>query len=196
MARYISPYLEFAILTKPQNVNPPINDTEPTLLAKFYLGELIVGDPTTDSGPGNDLDWSKAFVVNPAGTNDKEKAGFGRYFFAAPYIDNTGSLTTDKVYVVVKGTVTHDSVDYTEGETFVATGASFTGTGIVALAVHPKNFPDIGFDPAVIWNQDLTPWYIVNQLGFTDASRDQFTWDRGNWKSKTKSGVNPWFYTS
>lgn len=200
MARYISPYLNLAIFGKPQNVSPPTDDTQPVVIAQFYMGELIIGDPTTDSGAGNDLDWSKAWDIFP-GTDDKEKAGLDKTFFYAPYIDSSGTLTSDKVYVVISGSITHNNVVYTEGQVFVASGTSFTdnltnGTSYVALAVHSVNFPQIGFEVANPWQQDLTPWYIANQLGFTDSSRNFAEWDVGNWRGRVKPGINPWNYVA
>lgn len=199
MARYISPFLSLVIYTKPANTTPPLDDTNPVALATFYNGELIVGDPKTGTGAGNDVDWSLAWDIYPGGANDKEKAGLGKIFFEAPYIDASGSLTSGKVYKVLIGSITHDGIVYEEGSTFEATGTSFTdnltdGTSYVALAMDVRNFP-LSFDPATIYDQDLSPWYIVNQLGFTDASRKLYNWDQGNWTGQVVPGVNPWFVT-
>lgn len=52
---------------------------------------------------------------------------------SGPDLDNTATLTIGAQYMVLSGTVTHDSVDYTIEQWFTATTTNFTGSGTICL---------------------------------------------------------------
>lgn len=54
---------------------------------------------------------------------------------------NSGALTVGQTYYVDSGTVTHNAVNYTQGQSFVAANASFSGAGTVFLGVD-SGLPD------------------------------------------------------
>jgi hypothetical protein len=194
--RYISHIHELALITKPANVTPALDDPNPVAKYRFYAGELIVGDPTTNSGAGNAIDATDLYVLYPSGSNDLEKAGLGKIFFEAPYIAaSSATLTAGKAYIVLKGQVTWNGGTYGEGEFFrVNTGDPTSVTEDVPgsiIALDISNF-DIGTEPHRYFEHKIIQaWYKVNNL----VHGDEAEWDASRWATRQPGNRNPWTWT-
>ncbi len=187
--RYISHYKRLVLISKEQNVSPPINDTNPVGLYQFYNGELIVGDPTA-TGAGNEIDGSKLMVLFPNGANDLEKAGLGKIFFEAPPLDPT-TVTTAGKYRVLSGDVVLDGKTYHEGSVITVTGTpSWTGTPATSrIALDISNFPVIGTEPYEYFIPEIiSAWYKTVNLIYGDEAE----WRGDTWSAGQPNNRNPW----
>jgi len=178
--RYVSKYLNFVLLYKTSNVVPPVTDPQPKVKYRFSNGVLVIGDPASGTGSGNAIDTSDLMVLYPAETGDKQY-GKDILWFEAPELDSTKQLTNGKKYKVLRGSVTHKNVPYTENQVFTAQDTSFTGNGVVALDI--SNFVD-GTETEL----DLRgSWYKALNLS---SAQDEASWNDGTWS--TTPHPDPW----
>ena len=116
---------------------------------KFYQGELIVGDPTTKTGPGNFIDTAlnatepglELMPLNVTATDRDIVCGMGTLattpiveglFYESPYIpvgETSVPAVAGLVYKVVSGVVTYKTVAYNIGEEFTSDGTVVVTTG-------------------------------------------------------------------
>ena len=152
--RYISFYDEFALHNRNGNVRH-----------KFWQGELIVGDPTTNVGTGNSIDTAvnatdpglELMPLVPTGATRDAICGMGILDGAVPAITpgaTSVAALIGKVYLVTIGTVTYKTVDYTVGQTFVSDGTITATTGDTGAA----RFVDL--DPVITIGQYYESPYL------------------------------------
>ncbi|MBT5796402.1 MAG: flagellar hook-basal body complex protein, partial [Porticoccaceae bacterium] len=106
-----------------------------TSIGTSDFSNLDVAGATSFQADGNDGSTTLGTIFTSSATATT-LAGTGRL---KPVISAsetaTGNVTVGKVYKVVSGTITHDSVDYSAGDTFTATTAdAITKTGTSAVA--------------------------------------------------------------
>lgn len=192
--RYISQYENLVLITDSTNQTPPLDDPNPKAVYTFSptglgYGVYIAGDPTTDTGTGNAIDPTGVMVLYPGAATDLEKIGLGKIFWESPELDNSATLDVGKVYEVLRGSIEYNSKTYNEGDRFtVVTGAtSFTGDGIIALAID-------NFDLTASENglNHRKWWYYVNNLS---SYADEAIWDEGNWRGTSRPDAWKWIRT-
>lgn len=118
--------------------------------------------------------------------------GYLGTYFEAPELTNTATLVVGAWYEVLSGTVTYNSVVYSEGEKFkVVTGVtSFTGSGVIALSLYPlvNQCTDMTAEHFKIKNlmngDESTDYWNVTEGGFeprntlTSSDADFIGWMR------------------
>lgn len=188
--RYISHYKNLVLISKEQNVVPPINDPNPVGVYRFYNGELVVGDPTTKTGTGNAIDGSLLMVLFPNGADDLEKAGLNQIFFEAPPVDPT-TVTAAGRYRVLVGDVVYNGKVYRKNEVIAVSGTPvWTGSDPDSkVALDISNFPVIGVEPYEYFSPDiLAAWYKTVNLIYGDESE----WRSDTWSTGQPNNRNPW----
>lgn len=180
--RYISKNQDFPLLFDTGNVTPPVNDPQPKAAYKFFRGELIVGDPTTD-GTNNEIDFDALMDIIPTASGNDAK-GLNSYFWEAPYLDENATLEVGKYYKVILAPVTYDSVELEEHDVFLCVSGttSFTGSGTVALELDP-----------VYWTTtELNQRANAYKLANLSSAQDEASWNDKTWQQDLPSDPYSW----
>jgi hypothetical protein len=164
-------------------------------LYQFRNNELVVGNPSTATGSGNEIDFGEyanapdkeLAVIYPDGANRKEKCGLGvidptdpskaRLFVESPLLKSNATLSNKAgtFYEVIYGPVTYKGVLYRAGEKFAVDGTvtTFTGSGTVAITFPPDECSDSRKEA-----------FKIAHLQYGDEVTGYHRWDNGGYTQR------------